>query len=430
MARASGRRAATSTHAGVAASLPVRGPGHGRGRVRGPPAHTGPGQDHGRARPRARRHRRGRELLFRSRAGRTVLAAMNPELQQFVREALARGIPREQVRETLAAARWRPEEIDAELERWADGPAGLPVPRRRLSLSAREAFMHLVMFATLYTFAYSAGVILFVMIARFVPDPTVRWPAGEGLDALRGAIAACLTAFPIFLWTSWLVGRSLVREPEKRASGVRRWLTYLTLFIAVVTLIGNFAGVVNNLLSGAMTTRVLLQSLVVFAIAGLVFGHYLLGLRRDESEGAEQPVRTGVLGRIGAVGTVAVLLAGLVLVGSPGRTRGLVLDDRRVQALREIANRVQMHAAEHGVLPATLESMPAMAGPYERTQRFDPRTREPFAYAVLDSVTFTLGATFETADTLDANGQPVDPEWRHAAGPVTFTRTVHPRPKR
>jgi len=355
---------------------------------------------------------------------------MNPDLQQFVREALARGIPREQIRQTLAAARWRAEEIDAELERWGDGPAGLPVPRRRLSLSAREAFMHLVMFATLYTFAYSAGVILFVMIARFVPDPTVRWPAGEGLDALRGAIAACLTAFPIFLWTAWLVGRSLVREPEKRASGVRRWLTYLTLFIAVVTLIGNFAGVVNSLLSGAMTTRVLLQSLVVFAIAGLVFGHYLLGLRRDESETAEAPARTGVLGRIGAIGTAAVIVAGLVLVGSPGRTRGLVLDDRRVQALREIASRVQMHAEQHGELPATLESMPASAGPYERTQRLDPRTRAPYSYAVVDSVTYTLAATFETADTLDANGQPVDPEWRHAAGPVTFTRTVHLRPKR
>jgi hypothetical protein len=355
---------------------------------------------------------------------------MNAELQQYVREALARGLSREQVRETLAAARWRAEEIDAELDRWADGPAGLPVPRRRLSLSAREAFMHLVMFATLYTFAYSAGVILFAMIARFFPDPTVRWPAGEGLDALRSAIAACLTAFPIFLWTSWLVGRSLVREPEKRASGVRRWLTYLTLFVAVVTLIGNFAGVVNNLLSGALTARVLLQSAVVFAIAGLVFGHYLLGLRRDESEGAAQPVRPGLLGRIGALGTAATLVAGLVLVGTPGRTRGRVLDGRRVQALEELSNRIQSHVDDRGALPSTLESMPALTGPYDRTQRFDPRTRLPYAYEVVDSATYTLTARFETADTLDANGLPIAPEWRHGAGAVTFTRTVQLRGKR
>lgn len=211
---------------------------------------------------------------------------------------------------------------------------------------------------------------------------------------------------------------------------MRRWLTYLTLFIAVVTLISNFASVLTNLLSGALTARVLLQSLVVFAIAGLVFGHYLLGLRRDESEGAVQPVRTGLLGRIGAVATVIVLVAGLLQVGSPGQTRGRVLDGRRVQALLELSNRIQMHADQHDELPSSLEAMPATSGPYERSERLDPRTRRPYAYAVLDSATYTLGATFETADTLDANGLPIAPEWRHAAGPVTFTRTVKLRGRR
>lgn len=355
---------------------------------------------------------------------------MNAELQQFVREALARGIPREQIRQTLATARWRAEEIDAELERWADGPSGLPVPRRRLSLSAREAFMHLVMFATLYTFAYAAGAILFVLIARRFPDPTSRmWEEG-GLEMLRGSIAACVTAFPIYLWTSWLVGRSLVREPEKRASGVRRWLTYLTLFVAVVTLIGNFAGVVTNLLSGALTARVLLQSAVVFGIAGLVFGHYLLGLRGDESEGAARPAGPGLLGRAGAIGTVVVLVLGFISVGSPAHTRGRTLDARRVQALDDLASKLQFHADEHHALPSTLESMPERGGPYDRAQRFDPVTKRPYAYAVVDSNTYTLGATFDTADTLDANGQPINAEWRHAAGPVTFRRHVTLRGKR
>lgn len=348
---------------------------------------------------------------------------MNPELQQFVREALARGLAREEIRATLAAARWRAEEIDAELERWADGPAGLPVPRRRLSLSAREAFMHLVMFATLYTFAYSAGTILFAIIAQRLPDAAIR-PYGDGLEMLRGAIAGCVTAFPIYLWTSWLVGRSLVREPEKRASGVRRWLTYLTLFIAVITLIGNFVGVITNLLSGELTTRVLLQSAVVFAIAGLVFGHYLLGLRRDEAEGGAPAPGASPLGRIGAVATVLVLVAGFAHVGSPGRTRGRMLDDRRISSLTEIANQVQYYADDHHALPRALADLATMSGPYDRAARFDPRTRVPYEYATVDSVTYTLGATFETADTLDANGRPIAPEWRHGAGPVTFTRTV------
>jgi hypothetical protein len=195
----------------------------------------------------------------------------------------------------------------------------------------------------------------------------------------------------------------------------------------VVTLIGNFAGVLTNLLSGALTTRVLLQSAVVFAIAGLVFGHYLLGLRRDEAEGAAQPVRTGLLGRIAAAGTVVVIVAGFLHVGSPGQTRGRALDDRRLQSLEELANKLQFYADEHHALPSTLESMPQMSGPYDRADRFDPRTRIPYEYVLVDSSTYQLGATFDTADTLNANGQPIEPEWRHAAGPVRFTRSVHLR---
>lgn len=351
---------------------------------------------------------------------------MNNELQQFVREALARGLSRDEIRSTLTAARWRAEEIDAELERWGDGPSGLPVPRRRLSLSAREAFMHLVMFATLYTFAYCAGVILYSLISLHVPDPVVR-PYDSGLRALRGGIAGLLTAFPIYLWMSALVGGTLVREPEKRASGIRRWLTYLTLFIAVLTLIGNFVGVLTSMLSGEMTLRIVLQSLVVFSIAGLVFGHYLLGLRRDESEGAPVPAKPGLLGRIAVIGSVVVLIAGFANVGTPGNTRGRTLDAKRVEGLKGLASRIDSHARRTHALPASLPAIFEDATAYERPLYTDPLTRQFYEYEVLDSVTFVLGATFATDDSLDEDGDPIDHEWRHAAGPVRFTRKVEPR---
>ena len=350
---------------------------------------------------------------------------MNNELQQFVREALARGLSRDEIRSTLTAARWRAEEIDAELERWGDGPSGLPVPRRRLSLSAREAFMHLVLFATLYTFAYSVGVILFTLISRYMPDPAAG-SYGAGLGILRGAIAALITAFPIYLWMSRMLGNSLVREPEKRASGIRRWLTYLTLFIAVLTLIGTFVGVLTSLLSGEMTLRIVLQSLVVFSIAGLVFGHYLLGLRRDESEGALAPPKPGLLGRIAVVGTVVVLIAGFANVGSPGNVRGRVLDAKRVQGLRDLSARVENHAKVKHALPQSFATMFAAADS-DPELYLDPLTRQPYEYEPVDSITFVVGATFATDDSLDADGDPIDHEWRHAAGPVRFTRKLEPR---
>jgi hypothetical protein len=350
---------------------------------------------------------------------------MNNELQQFVREALARGLSRDEIRSTLATARWRAEEIDAELERWGDGPAGLPVPRRRLSLSAREAFMHLVLFATLYTFAYSVGVILFSLISLHVPDPAVRGYSSE-LGAMRAALAALLTAFPIYLWMSRLLGVSLVREPEKRASGIRRWLTYLTLFIAVLTLIGTFVGVLTSMLSGEMTLRIVLQSLVVFSIAGLIFGHYLMGLRRDESEGAAAPAKPGLLGRIAVVGTVVVLIAGFANVGTPGNIRARVLDSKRLEGLKQLSSLIEQRVQNKHALPRSLDAVFDENTGYDRSYYTDPLTHQAYEYEVTDSVTFVLGATFATGDSLDADGNPIDHEWRHAAGPVRFTRTAGP----
>jgi hypothetical protein len=99
---------------------------------------------------------------------------VNPDLRQFIRDALARGIAREEIRQALLQAGWPAEEIEAELAAWAEAPFPIPVPRRRPYLSAREAFLYLVMFVTLYVTAFNVGVVLFEAIERWVPDPVRR----------------------------------------------------------------------------------------------------------------------------------------------------------------------------------------------------------------------------------------------------------------
>jgi hypothetical protein len=159
----------------------------------------------------------------------------------------------------------------------------------------------------------------------------------------------------------------------------------------------------------------------VFAIAGLVFGHYRLGLRRDESEGAGGPVHPGWLGRIGALATVLVVIVGFVTVGSPGRARGRTLDGQRVERLNSLASKIENHVQGQRELPASLDPLYRRASTYESQNFLDPATGQLFEYAVVDSETYRLGTTFATADTLDQYGNSVPLEWRHAAGHVTFT---------
>jgi hypothetical protein len=216
---------------------------------------------------------------------------VSTDLHTFVRDALARGASRDAIRAALKEARWADDEIEAALGAWLDAGLGVPVPRRRVAFSAREAFLYLLMFVALYMVAYHVGAILFGLVERKWPDAAVDYRIWDhAIEWIRFAVASLLVAFPVFLLTSRITGRSLARDPEKRNSGVRRWLTYLTLFNAACVLIGTFIAVLLGLLKGELTARFLSKALIVASIAGWLFAHYLGGLRRDE---ADAPVAGG-----------------------------------------------------------------------------------------------------------------------------------------
>ena len=159
---------------------------------------------------------------------------MNMDLEKFVRDALAAGIAREKIRAELARGGWPADEIDAALAAWLESDFVVPVPRRRVGMSAREAFVYLVLFATLYLVAFQSGAIAFALIERWVPDPVSGRSWDPWRSVLRWGASALLIGFPVYLFASRVIARSLARDPEKRNSGVRRWLTYLTLFVAAL----------------------------------------------------------------------------------------------------------------------------------------------------------------------------------------------------
>ena len=74
------------------------------------------------------------------------------------------------------------------------------------------------------------------------------------------------------------------RDPSKRASKVRKWMTYMTLFIAASVTIGALITLVYNFLAGELTLRFLLKILTVSIISIALFGYYLWDLRQDELE--------------------------------------------------------------------------------------------------------------------------------------------------
>ena len=84
--------------------------------------------------------------------------------------------------------------------------------------------------------------------------------------------------------TSRLVERTVKLDPTRRASRIRRRLTYIVLFVASCVLIGDLTTLVYYFLGGEVTLRFFLKVLTVASIAGAVFLHYLWDLRAAEEE--------------------------------------------------------------------------------------------------------------------------------------------------
>jgi hypothetical protein len=210
--------------------------------------------------------------------------AIADDLHAFVKEALGRNVPRAEVDGALRRSGWSQTQIRGALAEFADFEFPIPVPRPRPYLDARDAFLYLLLFATLYTTAFHLGQLVFLMIDQTWPDRAFANPASAMRirSAMRFSIASLIVATPVFLYISRLTNREVHTDPAKRNSKVRRWLTYLTLFVASSVLIGDVIALVYNLLSGELTVRFILKVVTIAAIAGSALTFYLWDIRADE----------------------------------------------------------------------------------------------------------------------------------------------------
>ncbi|PIR52193.1 hypothetical protein COU77_01585 [Candidatus Peregrinibacteria bacterium CG10_big_fil_rev_8_21_14_0_10_49_16] len=177
---------------------------------------------------------------------------------------------------------WKEKDI---VEALSSESLDMPIPVPPDKGGAREAFLHLLTFATLYAVLISLTYLYFRFINKLFPDPELeRHLLIENFSDVRRSLAVLIITFPLFLWMSRLLLLDMKKHPEKIWSGIRRWLTYLTLFITALALIGDAVTLLFFLLEGDLSMRFILKVLTVLILAGVTFTYYFLALKAAPSK--------------------------------------------------------------------------------------------------------------------------------------------------
>lgn len=206
---------------------------------------------------------------------------MSRELQQYIEDALRAGADKPTVEATLVGAGWMPDVVSKTLAQYAGLDAkGLlvPVPRLGIHHLFRDLFVYLLILITLTMGCFALGTLLFNLIDRWVPDPTVH----DALHTISWAVAQLVVTAPTFFWLSVWLKRHVGQFPQKRESLIRKLMIYLLLFTAAMVTLGDLIAALTSFLEGELTTRFLCKALVVLGLSVSVFAYYLLEMRGDD----------------------------------------------------------------------------------------------------------------------------------------------------
>ena len=345
-----------------------------------------------------------------------------PPLSQFIVHARSKGMDFGTIRALLLAAGWKEKDV---LNAMSSEQLDLAVPLPPDAGGARDASLHLLAFGGFHTAIISLVLLFFALIDRRLPDvatddlfaTTDRWNS-----TLRWLVAQIVISFPLFLipWR-YLLGE-IRQRPEKAVSPIRRWLTFLTLLLAIATLTVTAMTLLYYFLDGELTLRFVLKVLLLSLLAALSLVYFVGALSPNRGQAVDARWHR-TFGWLAGILVAAGLVWGMSAVGSPFQQRYRKLDQRRLADLRVIVDEIerivvqQRRTADAELkrpLPANLDELVA-AAEFQRPSIRDPETGVPYRYEVLDERRFRLCADFRFP-----RDESLRVIWNHPAGEACF----------
>ena len=296
--------------------------------------------------------------------------------------------------------------------------------------TARDVFLHLLAIVTLYWSAISFITLLWQYINYFFPDILKYGSFINFAGPIRFAVSSLIIVFPVFLLVSWYLNKVYARESQVRESKIRKWLIYLTLFIASLVIIGDLISTINIFLGGDITVRFVLKALSVLLVAGVIFGYYLDDVRR------ETPTKLGkYFAWIISIIVLLAVMGAFFIIGSPATARLTEFDQRKIQDLQSIQYQIVNYWQRKEILPNSLSDLNDPISSF--MVPIDPQKEDKghvYEYRIINSenLVFEICAAFNREGNneygirySEGPEKPITTDnWQHKAGRVCFERKI------
>jgi len=296
----------------------------------------------------------------------------------------------------------------------------------KTSGGARDFFINLGAIIALGVIVGNLISLLFTIINKAYPATTgynyfgsfsISWP-----------VASLIIFFPIYILLMWLLERGYSFEPEKRYVGIRKWLTYITLFLAGIAIAIDLVTVLYRFIDGQeLTTGFIMKALSVLVVALGIFFYYIYDLM-----GKLNSTSRKVWSCVALIIILGSTVWGFSVLGSPRTQQLLKYDEQKVNDLQNINSQITSYYSNKGFLPKTLEEM--ATGNYYVNQIIDSQNQKPYEYVKTADKTYNLCAEFNKASDGNTNGKINTPirypyentPWVHPAGRHCFEQTINP----
>ena len=293
-------------------------------------------------------------------------------------------------------------------------------------ISAKDLFINLGAIVSLYTVVVSLVNLLFTAINTAYPK-IERGYGIFGSQSISWPVATIIIFFPIFIFLMWMLERDYRINPEKQATGIHKWLSYITLFLAGLLLAGDLITVIFYFIDGQeLTTGFLLKALVLLVLAALIFSYYLYDIMGKLTAKLRNIYRI-----ISFLIIVLSIVWGFAVLGSPYTQRLYKYDEQKVNDLMQLNSEIMNYYSTQGMLPKTLSDI---ATNYYLPLN-DIQTGKSYEYRKTGEVTYEVCAEFNKpspgdtpkgGDTIVKVPRYGDLLWVHPAGEYCFLQTINP----